>query len=455
MKKISIFQKTKAIILILLLLLIQGFIVLPSTTASRPDWDVNCDGICNLIDFIKISNHIGQNGAPGWIREDVDKNGQIQFLDLLPVSNNYGNTYSQDSIPRIKKLSISYHSTINQPVNQQFLAQHFDLISCGKSVSNAAANIKTLNPNIIILGYYCAITMHTHYSDWNYVNQYEDWFVHDTNGNRIRASSHGGYLMNPAPNLTPNAPYHSWSDYYAQKSQQFLQNYPQYDGIFVDNVALDLAEAGYSWTVPYTEFPQNILSNWGIWTIGHIQNLQTTIGNNKVMPNAWKWTQFCNNITGMHFWEGFIHGRSHDVTQPGYGEWYTLYAIDTLHAQAEKGKIIAALSGTKNANSNPTLAHQYMLFTLACFLFAVEDLNKSYYGWNFFDDDASHGWYPEMDYEFGNPVGDYYQIQGSVYARHFENATVVANISPSTTYTITINGESYTIGSRTALIILG
>ncbi|MFA5102307.1 MAG: putative glycoside hydrolase, partial [Candidatus Thermoplasmatota archaeon] len=404
MKRISTHKKTNAIILALLLLTIQGLIILPLTSAAPPDWDVNNDGVCNLIDFIKISNRMGQSGTPGWIREDVDKNGHIEILDLVPVSNNYGNTYTEESMPRIQKLSISYLSSINLPANQQFLAEHFDLISCGKTAHNAAANIKTLNPDITILGYYCAITMHTYYSDWDYVNQYENWFVHDNYGNRVRASSHGGYLMNPAPNLTPNAPYHSWSDYYAQKSKQFLINNPHYDGIFADNVAMNLSEAGYSWTVPYNEFPQNILNNWGIWTIAHIQNLQTTIGNSKIIPNAWKWTQICNNVTGIHFWEGFIHGRNHELTQAGYGEYYTLYAIDTLHTQAEKGKVIAVLSGTKNADNNPILARQHMLFTLACFLFAVEDMSKSYYGWNFFDDDASHGWYPEMDYKFGNPI---------------------------------------------------
>ena len=453
MGKIRVLQKTKSIIIILIVLLIPGFLVFPSASSSPPDWDVNCDGVCNLIDFIKISNRIGQTGAPGWIREDVDNNGQIQVLDLIPVSNNYGETYSQNSMPRVQKLSISYQSSINQPANQQFLAQHFDLISCGKSVYNAAANIKSLNPNIIILGYYDSIIMQPYYSDWNYVNQYEAWFAHDKNGNRIRQDDFNGYLMNPALNLTPTAPYHSWSDYYAQKSLQFLQNHSQFSGIFADDVSLNLSETGYQWNIPYSDFPIELLQNWRTWTMNHIQNLQTTIGNKKVMPNAWKYTQVCNNVTGVHFWEGFVHGRSHNVTQSGYGEWYTLYAINTLHAQAENGKIIAALSGTKNADSNPSLAHQYMLFTLACFLFSVEDINKSYYGWNFFDDDASHGWYPEMDYEFGNPIGDYYNIQGSVYARQFENATVVANISPSTTYTIVLNGTSYTIGSRSALII--
>jgi hypothetical protein len=94
-----------------------------------------------------------------------------------------------------------------------------------------------------------------------------------------------------------------------------------------------------------------------------------------------------------------------------------------------------------------------MLFTFACFLFAVEDPNTSYYGWNFFDDDANHGWYTEMDTEIGNPIGEYYKVQGSVYARQFENATVVANISPSTTTTIVLNGTTYTIASRSALIL--
>jgi hypothetical protein len=453
MEKRRTFQKVKSILLILLITLLPGFLLSPTISADRPDWDVNSDGVCNLIDFIKISNHIGQTGSPGWIREDVDKNGQIQVSDLIPVSNNYGQTYTLTSMPSVQKLTICYASSINQPANQQFLAKHFDLISLGKSYYTPAANIKALNPDIILLGYYDCMIMQSYYADWNYVNQQEAWFAHDINGNRIRPDDLNGYLMNPAPNLTPTGTYHSWSDYYAQKSLQFLQKYPQYSGMFADDVTLNLSEAGYSWSIPYSQFPTELLQNWRTWTMNHIQNLQTTIGTKKVLPNAWKYTQLCNNITGMHFWEGFVHGRSHDVTAPGYGEWYTLYAIDALHTLAENGKTITALSGTKNADSNPTLAHQYMLFTLACFLFAVEDMNKSYYGWNFFDDDASHGWYPEMDYEFGNPVGEYYKIQGSVYARQFENATVVANISPSTTTTITLNGTSYTIGCRTALIL--
>jgi len=343
-------------------------------------------------------------------------------------------------MPRLKKFSICYQTNLDE----QFIADHFDMLSCGRGVTGDAANIKALNPDIIILGYYTFL-MPDYLPYWSYVNQFEEWFVHDKDGNRIHLTFANIYLMNPAQDLTPNEEYHSWSDYFVQISDDFLNNNPQYAGIFADDVAYDLEALGYSWNVPYEDFEEGILDNWSDWLMEHFEILQATLGDDMVMPNGWKYTQICEEITGVHFWEHFIHGRVHDITQPGYSEWYTLFAINTLHETAENGNVIA--------DSNPQKAHQYMLFTMICFLFAVEDIENSYYAWNFYQDDASHGYYPEMDYEFGNPIGDYYNIVGSVYARQFENATVVANISPSSSYTIEIGGNTYQIGSRSGLII--
>jgi len=42
---------------------------------------------------VLISNHYGETGAQGWIREDVDNNRQIQVLDLVLVSGHYGGTW--------------------------------------------------------------------------------------------------------------------------------------------------------------------------------------------------------------------------------------------------------------------------------------------------------------------------------------------------------------------------
>jgi len=58
-----------------------------------PNWDVNQDGICDANDNSLVSSHYGETGAPGWIREDVDNNGQIQVFDLVLISINYGETW--------------------------------------------------------------------------------------------------------------------------------------------------------------------------------------------------------------------------------------------------------------------------------------------------------------------------------------------------------------------------
>jgi hypothetical protein len=58
-----------------------------------PNWDINSDGMCAIFDFVLISNHYGENGAGGWIREDADNNGVIQVLDLVYVSNHYAESW--------------------------------------------------------------------------------------------------------------------------------------------------------------------------------------------------------------------------------------------------------------------------------------------------------------------------------------------------------------------------
>jgi hypothetical protein len=55
-----------------------------------PNWEMNMDGILTVLDLVLVSNQYGQSGANGWIREDVDNNGQIEVLDLVLMSNHFG-----------------------------------------------------------------------------------------------------------------------------------------------------------------------------------------------------------------------------------------------------------------------------------------------------------------------------------------------------------------------------
>lgn len=63
------------------------------SVSMPPNWDINNDGKCNVLDIVLISNYYSALGTPGWIRQDVDNNGHIQVLDFALVSNHYGETW--------------------------------------------------------------------------------------------------------------------------------------------------------------------------------------------------------------------------------------------------------------------------------------------------------------------------------------------------------------------------
>jgi hypothetical protein len=58
-----------------------------------PNWDTNNDGEVSVFDYVLISNHYGETGDTGWIREDVDNSGQIQVMDFVLVSEHFGETW--------------------------------------------------------------------------------------------------------------------------------------------------------------------------------------------------------------------------------------------------------------------------------------------------------------------------------------------------------------------------
>ena len=56
-----------------------------SITVGYAVWDVNKDGVVNVLDMILISQHYGETGTLGWIREDVNNDGIINVLDTILV----------------------------------------------------------------------------------------------------------------------------------------------------------------------------------------------------------------------------------------------------------------------------------------------------------------------------------------------------------------------------------
>lgn len=57
------------------------------------NWDIDMNGVCNVLDFTLIANIYEQNGGSGWTREDVDNNGEIGLLDLVQLAIHYGDSW--------------------------------------------------------------------------------------------------------------------------------------------------------------------------------------------------------------------------------------------------------------------------------------------------------------------------------------------------------------------------
>jgi hypothetical protein len=53
-------------------------------------YDLDNNKIVNLQDILSVSNHYGETGTPGWIIQDVNKDGQIRILDLVLVATHWG-----------------------------------------------------------------------------------------------------------------------------------------------------------------------------------------------------------------------------------------------------------------------------------------------------------------------------------------------------------------------------
>jgi hypothetical protein len=61
----------------------------PETFEIPPNWDINIDHQCSIVDLIWIAGHFDETGDNGWIREDLNNDGQVSIVDLVLVSGHF------------------------------------------------------------------------------------------------------------------------------------------------------------------------------------------------------------------------------------------------------------------------------------------------------------------------------------------------------------------------------
>jgi PKD repeat protein len=83
-----------------------------NTSGEYSDWDVNCDGVCNQLDVQEVQNHIGETGAPGWIRSDVNRDGVINILDVSAVAQHFDSNSGVPAVSSFSPTSAGLGSTV-------------------------------------------------------------------------------------------------------------------------------------------------------------------------------------------------------------------------------------------------------------------------------------------------------------------------------------------------------
>lgn len=329
----------------------------------------------------------------------------------------------------VGKLLVAYG--VDSPMSQDLVVHmaKFDMVDTGFEVGPDVEKIKALNPAVKIIGYKDAIAMDPMMDDWDEVNAHEDWFLHDLNGNRLQLNvSNGWYCMDISNQ--------GWRQHYADYVKGKIDLYG-FDGVFADDVWTHLFRG--SWTVspevvPDWNYEVNQYTYWQINMREFLSYIKNRIGNKLLIYNGP--SDIYLNVSDGKMKEDFVfsHPASDDIMN------------------------LAAVSATAeyylaSPYTYPSIEDTYekFLYAFCCFLVGRNGSN-AYFSWiNIYA--QSQGYYPEMDFDFGNPIGGYYLVEGALYGRDFVHAKVLVNLSETETYTLEIGGNSYTLNPKSGLIV--
>ncbi len=373
----------------------------------------------------------------------TDRSDLISIYATLSSSSSSTPTPTPSSTPTPPSSSSSTINTANVIYAERawtssdisYIASHFDLIDVDFGTSGVSS-IKAQNPSIKIIGYKDLLAMQTSYSDWATVNSHEDWFIHDTSGNRIINSLYGWYLMDVG-----NA---GWRAHWVSIVNSKIGTL--YDGVFIDDVWNSLS--GY-----VSGVSTSVTSNWHSNVLGMLQYIKANITPGKIViinTDEWNSNTYVSVVDGQML-EGFVHCSWEQVyTQGSRDTGLIMTIINKMATNTAAGKIVIGLSGTIVSSDSAAMARM-VKYCYAGFLLAKNGAG-AYWGFNnYYSSDGSKGYYSVMDAPIGDPTNAYYQSQ-NVYMRDFTNGKAIFNPTANT-YTINLNGTYKTLSGTTVTTI--
>ena len=383
----------------------------------------------------------------------------LLIIPTAPELATFGSTISNANIPSsgivqfrtqnsitINKACLAYSALSDSDTT--FIATHFNLVILHPDFlamkPTQAQAIKTKNSTVTVLAYRELYTMAPNYNDWATVNAHEDWFLHDSKGNRIQHATFGWYLMDPGSV--------GWRSHFVSNLNSIILN--GYDGLFADDVWNSLRTYGYSTSA--SNIKSADISRWHNDVLGMIQYVKANLGGKLVVLNTDQsgTYDYVAATDGMMI-EGFTQAPwNPSSTHSAFS--YLGQQIQDLSTISGMNKIIFAVSGVSDTPTLQTVKYCYAMYLLGI------NGSKAYWGFNDWKSgDGSKGYYSIMDANIGSPTGPYYSSQ-SIYMRNFTAGKVLFNPTSSSrtvnlggTYKTT-NGSivtSTTLGAYTGEIL--
>ena len=330
-----------------------------------------------------------------------------------------------------------YPSPLQESIIQQLA--RFDVLDVDLETGPDLYRIRALNPDVIILGYQDIMSSGPGSLGYAEVNQHEDWFLHDSNGNRLLHEVWGFYAMDVGSL--------GWRQHYASLVNEYLSLY-SFDGIFADDV-WDSFNFD-AWTVPASEIPAEIGENWHNDMLGMIEFVKESMGNKLLIVNTSNDGDYVYACDGK-MEEEFVHPSWYPIDE--FHDYYINWEskVNNLKALSQAGKYYLVLPGTI-IPENPTAGeleevNDMLVYCFASYLLGASG-EKASFGFNgFYSNDGSQGYYEEFDVPLGSPLNTYYSMD-SVYSRDFSNGKVLVNPATSS-HTVNLGGEYKTLDGQT------
>jgi len=334
----------------------------------------------------------------------------------------------------LKGVRISYNITDDQI---HFIDNHFDYVMTPFLNDEIRQSIQ--KPKLLLYRSIQGTWEGFEQFDWAHIDSNENMFCHSDSANQSRETRiltrWNSWLMdgNDLVDSTAADAMNHWVNYYAVTASSQVYSY-DYDGLFIDSAGHKLGESAVFGIMPWDYSPET----WRDGRYAALQFIKSYLPDKTVIFN------------GLHS----RNGADSSLTFTDGGMWEDfVYDIDTGTYKGEK-KWWSAIQCIQNNHDNSYLVlvvkksgliddYQARIFSVASYLLVSnENVVLSLSDW---DNHTSLQYYPEFEISLGEPLGDFFMREDSLFIREFEQGTVIINPSASTTRTYNLTADCYKI----------